>query len=81
MIRTNCLFAAFIRRGFFLLLSGLFTLTMGTRPARAQAFVYVTNVNSHDVSVINTVTKTVVDTISVDVAPVDVAITPDGAFA
>ena len=81
MIRTNSLFAAFIRRGFIMLISGLFILTIGTRPARAQAFAYVTNVNGQDVSVINTVTNTVVDTIIVGSNPVDVAITPDGAFA
>jgi len=64
-----------------MLISGLFILTIGTRPARAQAFAYVTNVNGQDVSVINTVTNTVVDTIIVGSNPVDVAITPDGAFA
>ena len=56
---------AFVTRGIFLLLSGLSTLTIGSRPARAQSFAYVVNVNSHNVSVINTVTRTVVDTISV----------------
>lgn len=52
-----------------------------TVPVQAQSFVYVTNFNSDNVSVINTATNTVDATVAVGSAPFDVAITPDGAFA
>ena len=50
-------------------------------PAEAQSFAYVTNELSSDVSVINTATNTVVATVPVGLAPIGVAITPNGAFA
>jgi uncharacterized repeat protein (TIGR01451 family) len=49
--------------------------------AFAEPFAYVPNVVSNNVTVIDTATNTVVDTIPVGLAPTDVAITPDGMFA
>jgi YVTN family beta-propeller protein len=48
-----------------------------TRPIRA----YVTNVGSDNVSVIDVATNTVVATVPVGNSPLNVALTPDGAFA
>ena len=50
-------------------------------PAHAEPFAYVTNFTSRDVSVIDTDSNTVVDTVAVGSGPRGVAITPDGAFA
>ena len=47
-----------------------------TVPAQAQPFAYVTNDDSDTVSVIDTATNTVVETIPVGVRPVAVALTP-----
>jgi uncharacterized protein (TIGR03118 family) len=48
-------------------------------PAQARQFAYVTNSSSSSVSVIDTATNTVIDTIGVGGRPVAVAITPNGA--
>ena len=58
----------------------LLGMSFASIPAQAQTFVYVTNNNSDDVSVIATASNTVVDTIAVGDGPAGVAITPDGAF-
>ncbi len=63
---------------------------LGSNPAYAQPFAYVTNVGTGDVSVIDTATNQVIDVdpttpaldnIPVGDGPFAVAITPDGAFA
>jgi YVTN family beta-propeller protein len=67
-----------------LCLTSLVTLriALGFTNVDAQPFAYVTNFNSHDVSVINTSTNTeVLPRIPVGTSPNAVAITPDGAFA
>src|SRR5258705_464341 len=54
---------------------------MGLTLAEAQPLAYVTNVNSNNVSVINTSTNTeVLPRIPVGANPVAMAITPNGAF-
>jgi YVTN family beta-propeller protein len=52
-----------------------------TSLAHAEPFAYVTNQSSNSVSVIDTATNTVADSIVVGSLPWGVAITPDGAFA
>ncbi|MGG0464813.1 hypothetical protein [Priestia aryabhattai] len=44
-----------------------------------KTFAYVTNLGSSDVSVIDTSTNTVVDTIHIGPAPISIAATPDGS--
>jgi YVTN family beta-propeller protein len=57
-------------------------IALGSTLAEAQPFAYVTNVNSNNVSVIDTSTNTeVLPRIPVGPFPFAVAITPDGAFA
>jgi YVTN family beta-propeller protein len=61
------------------------TVPVGFAPANIaatpdQAFVYVTNRGSADVSVIATASNTVVATVPVGSSPRGVAVTPDGAF-
>jgi YVTN family beta-propeller protein len=57
-------------------------IAFGFTNVDAQPFAYVTNYNSHDVSVIDTSTNTeVLPRIPVGTSPVGVAIAPDGAFA
>jgi YVTN family beta-propeller protein len=51
---------------------------LGSTPAKAQPFAYVTKEFSNTVSVIATATNTVVATVSVGTTPFGVAITPDG---
>ena len=53
-------------------------LALAACPAEAAPFLYVTNENSNNVSVIKTATNTVVKTIPVGRNPVAVAVTPDG---
>ncbi|MGI6146551.1 MAG: YncE family protein [Firmicutes bacterium] len=66
-------------------------IPVGTRPQAIAAspdkrFVYVTNFNDATLSVINTLTNTVVDTVGLNVGafaaegPTGVAVTPDGRF-
>ena len=59
----------------------LLALLLGAGAAQAQLEAYVANFNSNTVSVIDTATNTVTDTIPVDRSPQYVAFTPDGAFA
>jgi YVTN family beta-propeller protein len=47
----------------------------------AEPFAYVGNLFSHNVSVIDTSTNTVVNTMSVGNGPIAIATTPNGAFA
>src|SRR5256885_2255641 len=63
---------------FLLLLMGA---GLDTATAQAQTRAYVTNIISNTVSVIDTATNTVVATIPVGLAPLGVAITPDGTRA
>jgi YVTN family beta-propeller protein len=56
-----------------------FALILGTAPASAQK-AYITNIGSDTVSVINTATNQVVDTITVGTHPYGVAVTPNGSF-
>lgn len=56
-------------------------MVMSSTPVEARPFAYVTNSSSQSVSVIDTATNAVVDTIPVGANPTGVAITPDGAFA
>ncbi len=53
-------------------------LALAACPAEAAPFLYVANVNSSSVSVIDTATNTVVATIPVGLFPFGVAVTPDG---
>ena len=53
-------------------------LSGATNTAHAQARGYVTNTCNNTVSVIDTTTNTVIDSIMVGVAPFGVAVTPDG---
>ncbi|MGB9941091.1 PKD domain-containing protein [Methanosarcina sp.] len=46
--------------------------------AGAEPFAYITNINSNTVSVIDTATNTVTDTVNVGYGPQGVAVTPDG---
>jgi uncharacterized repeat protein (TIGR01451 family)/uncharacterized repeat protein (TIGR02543 family) len=55
-------------------------LSFGVAVTPDGAFVYVTNQNSDTVSVIDTASNTVTDTIPVGAQPFGVAVTPDGAF-
>ena len=54
-------------------------LPAGAAVTPDSAFVYVTNVISNTVSVIDTSTNTVIDTVTVGGGPRGVAVTPDGA--
>jgi YVTN family beta-propeller protein len=67
-----------------LLLAGglalLFLFALSSQ-ACADPFAYVTNATSHNVSVIDTETNTVIATVPVGTDPLGVAITPDGARA
>ena len=68
-----------------ILVSTLITLsmaamTLGTRPAEAGPFAYVTNAGSNTVSVIDTAGNTLVDAIPIGQMPRGVAITPLGKF-
>ena len=56
-------------------------LLIVTASALAEPFAYVTNYQSHSVSVIDTATNAVIATVPVGSSPGGVAITPDGAFA
>jgi YVTN family beta-propeller protein len=58
----------------------IFTLLLGSSPEQAGGFVYVSNIGDDTVSVFSTATNTVVDTVPVGSQPIDIAITPDGAF-
>src|SRR5689334_17661939 len=49
--------------------------------ANAQPFVYVTNVSSNTVTVIDAASNTITATITVDNTPEQIAITPDGTRA
>jgi YVTN family beta-propeller protein len=68
---------------------GAMAIIMGLTPIIAAApdiptktqLAYVTNYDSNTVSVIATATNTVVDTVTVGLKPMGVAITPDRAFA
>ena len=64
-------------RYFLLLLAAVFAISV---KAGAQPFAYITNETDGTVSVINTATNTVVDTVPVGNTPYGVAVTPDGAF-
>ena len=59
----------------------LLVLAIATTSTHAQSLAYVTNSCSNNVSVIDTSSRTVVETIPVGNGPNGVAITPDGAFA
>jgi YVTN family beta-propeller protein len=50
-------------------------------PAEAQSYAYVATHKSNSVAVINTATNSVVAVVPVQVQPLAVAITPNGAFA
>src|SRR5215831_313246 len=65
----------------YVLSLGLLGVMLGSTPAEAQPFAYVTNINSNTVSVIATATNTVVATVPVGTNPFGVAITPDGTHA
>jgi len=54
---------------------------LGSTPAEAKPFAYVTNSGSNTVSVIDTAINTVVATVPVGFSPSGVAITPDGTRA
>jgi YVTN family beta-propeller protein len=56
-------------------------VAFGPHPLAADPFAYVSNQASNNVSVIDTATNTVVDTVGVGGIPWGVAITPDGARA
>src|SRR5262249_42188023 len=60
---------------------GLLGVMLGSIPAEAKPFAYVTNSGSGTVSVIDTATNTVVATVGVGGDPRGVAITPDGTHA
>src|SRR5262249_6044593 len=60
---------------------GLLGVMLGSTPAEAKPFAYVTNFTSNTVSVIDTATNTVVATVPVGNSPREVAITPDGTHA
>jgi YVTN family beta-propeller protein len=55
-------------------------LNLETTPAVAEPFAYVANFFSNSVSVIDTATNTVVDTVPVGSNPFALDVTPDGAF-
>jgi YVTN family beta-propeller protein len=54
---------------------------LGSTPAEAKPFAYVTHFLSNTVSVIDTATNIVVATVLVGLRPAGVAITPDGTHA
>jgi len=59
-----------------------FSLYLGWEwQVQAQPFAYVTNQLDNTVSVINTASNKVTDTINVGIGPVGIAITPNGQFA
>src|SRR5262245_49048691 len=60
---------------------GLLGVMLGSTPAEAKPFAYVTNPGAGTISVIDTATNTVVATVPVGGAPRWVAITPDGTRA
>src|SRR5262245_50626979 len=60
---------------------GLLGVMLGSTPAEAKPFAYVTNAGSNTVSVIDTATNTAVATVPVGFSPSAVAITPDGTRA
>src|SRR5262249_61487809 len=60
---------------------GLLGVMLGSTPAVAKPFAYVTNSLSNFVSVIDTATNTVVATVPVGSFPQGVAIPPDGTNA
>src|SRR5262249_25544096 len=60
---------------------GLLGVMLGSTPAEAKPFAYVTNFGSNTVLVIDTATNTVVATVPVGRFPRGVAITPDGTHA
>src|SRR5262249_15558876 len=60
---------------------GLLGVMLGSTPAEAKPFAYVTNSGSGAVLVIDTATNTVVATVPVGLGPDGVAITPDGTHA
>ena len=66
----------FSRRMFSAWLLTVLLVTVGAVAAEAAPFAYVTNNNSNSVSVIDTARNVVVATVTVDVHPVGVAITP-----
>jgi len=55
------------------------TITVTPLPAPPVAFAYITSASSNTVSVINTQTNQVVNTIAVGVAPEAIAVSPDGS--
>src|SRR6266852_217513 len=65
----------------FRCLSPLLLVALGCVPAAAQCDVYVAAYKTNHVEVFNTFTKTLVAEIPVQVQPLGVAITPNGAFA
>lgn len=67
------------RRRIKTLLSTLLVLLFSAAAGFAQPFAYVSNFNSSSISVIDTATNTVVDTISPLDGPRGVAVSPDGA--
>ena len=70
---------AFYTRG-FRGLSAMLAMGLGAMasPAEAQPFAYVANVAANNVSVIETTGNTVMATVAVGIAPIGVAVTPDG---
>jgi|SRR5262249_44864330 len=60
---------------------GLLGVMLGSTPAVAKPFAYVTNSLSNFVSVIDTATNTLVANVPVGIEPWGVAITPDGTHA
>jgi YVTN family beta-propeller protein len=56
-------------------------VVFGASAALAQTKAYVTNEAEGTVSVINTATNTVIATVEVGIAPLGIAVTPDGTFA
>jgi YVTN family beta-propeller protein len=60
---------------------GLLGVMLGSTPAQAQPFAYVTNIFADSVSVIDTASNTIVATVPVGREPLGVAITPDGTHA
>src|SRR5229473_694523 len=65
----------------FRCLSPLLLVALGCVPAAAQCDLYVAAYKTNHVEVFNTFTKTLVAEIPVQVQPLGVAITPNGAFA
>ena len=71
----------YLKRVAIVLVSIALFIGFGPAPAAADPFAYVANFFSHNVSVIDTATNTVVATVGVSIVPAGVAVTPDGAFA